>query len=316
MEAPLVVGIDGSESSLEAVDWAVDEAARHGLPLRLVYASRWERYEGATVADGSDRPSEQVLIDTLVADAVERAHRRNPDVETGTDVLAEDTVTGLVNESRHAAMLVTGSRGRGALAGLLLGSVSLGVAARAHCPVVVLRGDKAGREGTHRRILLGVGDESEGTGAALFACREAAARGCELDAVRAWHRPVHETVDHAEPVDEPGMYYRERAATQIDAAVAEGLKEHPGLTLLRSTVEGPAHKVLVQRSAAADLIVVGARYRHGHFGLQLGKVVHAVLHHSECPVAVVPEWPSDSGRSETAAATETPPEPGPLPPIG
>lgn len=46
MELPLVVGVDGSEPSLRAMDWAVDEAARHGLPLRLVHAFLWERYEG------------------------------------------------------------------------------------------------------------------------------------------------------------------------------------------------------------------------------------------------------------------------------
>ncbi|MEU9383029.1 universal stress protein, partial [Streptomyces sp. NPDC048279] len=46
MDLPLVVGVDGSESSLRAVDWAADEAALRGAPLRLVYASLWERYEG------------------------------------------------------------------------------------------------------------------------------------------------------------------------------------------------------------------------------------------------------------------------------
>lgn len=46
MELPLVVGVDGSEPSMRAVDWAADEAALRGVPLRLVYASLWERYEG------------------------------------------------------------------------------------------------------------------------------------------------------------------------------------------------------------------------------------------------------------------------------
>ncbi|MFD8253051.1 universal stress protein [Streptomyces werraensis] len=54
-------------------------------------------------------------------------------------------------------------------------------------------------------------------------------------------------------------------------------------------VEGPAHKALVDASAEADLLVVGARRRHGHIGLQLGWAAHALLHHAECPVAVVPQ---------------------------
>lgn len=58
MELPLVVGVDGSESSLLAVDWAVAEAVRHGVPLRLVHASLWERYEGTMppFSPGRGRP--------------------------------------------------------------------------------------------------------------------------------------------------------------------------------------------------------------------------------------------------------------------
>ncbi|MEU2429386.1 universal stress protein [Streptomyces sp. NPDC007861] len=290
MESPLVVGVDGSGSSLDALDWAVDEAARRSLALRLVYASRWERYEGtAAFVEDLERPSEQKLIDAVVDVATERAHRRNPGVKVVAEVSAEDTVTALVDESRHAAMLVTGARGRGGLAGLLLGSVSLGVAARAHCPVVVVRGDTAGRKGTHGRVLLGVADTGQGSSATSFAFREAAARACELEAVRAWRRPAHQPADHILLAADPGLYDRERAATQIDVAVAEGVREHPEVPLRRSTVEGPAYKVLVERSAAADLVVVGAHRRQGHFGLQLGRVAHTVLHHSECPVAVVPQ---------------------------
>lgn len=56
MELPLIVGVDGSDSSFLAIDWAVDEAARLGLPLRLVYASLWERYEGAALPGSLNVP--------------------------------------------------------------------------------------------------------------------------------------------------------------------------------------------------------------------------------------------------------------------
>ncbi|MDF3142987.1 universal stress protein, partial [Streptomyces sp. T21Q-yed] len=62
----------------------------------------------------------------------------------------------------------------------------------------------------------------------------------------------------------------------------------------RRTVEGHARRVLVDASHEADLLVVGARRREGHFGLQLGRVAHAVLHHSACPVAVVPHRVHDA----------------------
>lgn len=289
MELPLVVGVDGSNGSLPAVDWAVDEAARHGLPLRLVYGSLWERYEGHAPSVGLDRPAEQVMAAHIVASAAERAGRRNPDVKVTTDVLLADATEGLLQEGNNATALITGSRGRGELKGLLLGSVGLAVAARAHCPVVVVRGDKAGLSGTHERILLGAGDPATSGEAARFAFREAEARGCVLDVVRAWRVPAHDTSDTAEVAEAPGQGPEERARTDLDGLLRDAIADHPGVRVQRTTVEGPARKVLVHRSAASDLVIVGARRRQGHFGLQLGRVAHTLLHHAQCPVAVVPE---------------------------
>ncbi|MFH8934024.1 universal stress protein [Streptomyces griseosporeus] len=55
-------------------------------------------------------------------------------------------------------------------------------------------------------------------------------------------------------------------------------------------IDGPAGRLLVDRSAAADLVIVGARRRIVRFGLQLGRVTHTLLHRAACPVAVVPQW--------------------------
>lgn len=289
MELPVVVGVDGSDSSLRAVDWAADEAARHGLPLRLVYVSRWERYEAASLQQSLERPSEQVLADSIVTDAAARAEVRNPEVTVTAEVLAQDTVTALLDEGHRATMLVTGSRGRGQLKELLLGSVSLAVAARAHCPVVVVRGDAAGTVGAHGRILLGVADPARGTAAVAFAFREAAVRKCEIDAVRSWRRPGYEGTGLLRDTGAPGISREMRAETELDQALGPFLGRHPDVAVRRSTVEGPAHQVLVHRSAAADLLVVGAPRRHGRVGLQIGRTAHAALHHAHCPVAVVPQ---------------------------
>ncbi|WP_405595395.1 universal stress protein [Streptomyces sp. NBC_01410] len=289
MELPLVVGVDGSESSLQALDWSVDEAARHGVPLRLVYASKWEHYEGVARAGSLGRPNEQVFAENIVGSAAERAGRRNADVKVSAEVLTDDPVAALLRESRKASAVVTGSRGRGELRGLLLGSVGLAVAAKAHCPVIVVRGDRAALRSTHGRILLGVADTAGGQAAVTFALREAETRGCTVEAVRAWHRPAHETTDHPMSAGDPARYHKERAATLLDQALGEFVRDNLAVQVHRTTVEGPAHKALVQRSAAADLLVVGAQRRQGHFGLQLGRVAHAVLHHADCPVAVVPQ---------------------------
>jgi nucleotide-binding universal stress UspA family protein len=291
VELPLVVGVDGSEPSLRAVDWATDEAALHGVPLRLVYASLWERYEGAELAEGLDRSPEQVMADNVVEAAAQRAHRRAPEVKVTTDVLPDDAVSVLLNEAHTAAALVVGSRGRSGLAELLLGSVSLTVAGRAACPVIVLRGDQDNQAGTktHRRVLLGVGEGPHGTAATRFAFEEAEVRKAALDALRAWRCPAYESTDDPLLEGEPARLHEQRAAEILESALSEAAAEHPTVELRRRTAEGSVRRVLLDASDDADLLVVGVRRHHGLAGLQLGRVAHTLLHHSACPVAVVPQ---------------------------
>ncbi|BCM64776.1 MULTISPECIES: universal stress protein [Streptomyces] len=286
MELPLVVGVDGSEPSLRAVDWAADEAALRGLPLRLVHASLWERYEGPWLAEDIGKPAEQVMAADIVDAAAHRAHSRQADVKVTTDVLPEEPEYALVRESRTAWAVVLGSRGRSSLTEALLGSVSVTVAGHAHSPVIVLRGshDNRVRSGA-RRIVLGVGEEPADAAAVRFAVEEARHRGVPLEAVRAWRCPAHETADRPRSAGEPARSHERRAAEGLESA----LRDVPAdIEVHRRTVEGHARRVLLDAAAGADLLVVGARRREGHFGLQLGRVAHAVLQHAGCPVAVVP----------------------------
>ncbi|MFI1163485.1 universal stress protein [Streptomyces sp. NPDC020801] len=292
MNLPLIVGVDGSEPSLRAVDWAADEAVLRRVPLRVVYASLWERYEGAALARDLGKPDEQVRAEDIVEAAARRARGRHAGLPISVAALPEEPEYALVREGRNASALVVGTRGRSGVADLLLGSVSLFVAAHADCPVIVVRGnnDNQARTAVHGRVVVGVGDEP--AGAVRFAAEEAARRGVVLEAVRAWQCPAHETVDHPLIAGEPERVYEERAAQALEAALAD---VPPEVKVQRRTVEGPARRVLLAAAREADLMVVGARRRPGHFGLQLGRVAHTVLHHSACPVAVVPERVAGTG---------------------
>ncbi|AEY86777.1 stress-inducible protein [Streptomyces hygroscopicus subsp. jinggangensis 5008] len=288
MELPLVVGVDGSEPSLCAVDWAADEAVLRGLPLRLVYASLWERYEGTAPADDLGKPSDQVMAEDIVETAARRVRTRQPDVKVTTDVLPEEPEYTLVRESRTAAAMVLGSRGRSSLAEAVLGSVSVTVAGHAHCPVIVLRGSHDNRSvlGRHGRVVVGVGEAPTDAAAMRFAVEEARRRGVPLEAVRAWRCPAQETTDHPLLAGEPARLHEQKAAEVLEAT----LRDIPAdVEVHRRTVEGHARQVLLGASADADLLVVGARRREGHDGLQLGRVAHAVLLQAVCPVAVVPQ---------------------------
>ncbi|MFE2585498.1 universal stress protein, partial [Streptomyces sp. NPDC059378] len=121
---PFGPGAHGSAPSLGAVDRAAEEAALRGLPLRLVYASLWERYEGSRPAGDPDRPSEELPAEDIVTRAARRAHDRRPDVKVTTEVLPEEPEYALLRESRTASLLVLGSRGRGARAAARAGAGS------------------------------------------------------------------------------------------------------------------------------------------------------------------------------------------------
>ncbi|QNP68241.1 universal stress protein [Streptomyces roseirectus] len=285
MAPPVVVGVDGSEPALRAVDLAADEAALRGAPLRLVHACLWERYEGSALARDHAGPGGTVTAEDVLRTAERRAALRRPGVEISVDVLPEEPEHALVREGREAALLVLGTRGRGGLAELLLGSVSLTVAARAGCPVIVVRGERAVSDGPGR-VVVGIGDRGPDSAALDFAVREARLRHATLDAVRAWRCPARESTDHPLLAGEPARLHEQHASEVLD----QSLKDMPeDLTLTRHTAEGPARTVLLTASHGADLLVVGAHRHPGHLGLQLGRVAHTALHHAACAVAVVPE---------------------------
>lgn len=283
MDEPIVVGVDGSAQSLRAVDWGAEEAALRGAPLRLVYASLWERYEGELIAQELNRPVEEVMARDVVGTAEARARLRRPGVEVTTDVPAGEPEYALVRESGTARAMVLGSRGRSGVTEALLGSVSLTVAGHAHCPVFVLRdGPEDEVPGGSPRIVLAVGDPAWDAAAVRFAAQEAELRGLPLEAVRAWRRPSGPFPGHDAAESDP-----EEAAREV---VAGALRDVPeGVATLVRTPEGHTRDALVEAARGATLLVVGAHPRHGGFGLQLGKVAHGVLHRAPCPVAVVPE---------------------------
>ncbi|MFI9152474.1 universal stress protein [Streptomyces sp. NPDC053367] len=286
MELPVVVGVDGSEPSLRATDWAADEAALRGLPLRVVYASMWERYEGAALAADLGVSAEEVRAEDIVGSAAHRARLRHPELKVLTHITPDEAEHALVDESANTSVLVVGTRGRGGIAETLLGSVGMAVAGRADCPVILVRGDHRDEPwAVHGRVVVGVGEGAEERVVVGFAAVESRLREVPLEAVRAWRRPAHEPVDHPLLVGRPGRAHEERAAAELEAALAELPAE---LTVHRCTAEGPARRVLAAASRDADLLVVGTRRRADRYVPHLGRVAHAVLHHSACPVAVVP----------------------------
>ena len=138
----IVVGVDGSDSSKEALRWALGEARLRGASLRVVFSWKIPLYliDGLAPVEATPDPTAlskaaQQRLDSIVYEVT----GGSTDVPVEQRVIEGTAAETLVEESEGADLLVVGSRGHGGFAGLLLGSVSLQCATHASCPVVIIR---------------------------------------------------------------------------------------------------------------------------------------------------------------------------------
>ncbi|MGC4807441.1 universal stress protein [Micromonospora sp. DT233] len=129
----VLVGVDGSPTSLLALGFAMERAAQRGVPLQVVRA--WEPAANGGLAPDNAVAAERAALDEPLA----RWRETYPDVEVTVDVVTGRPAGALVEASRDAQLVVVGTRGRGGLRGMLLGSVSQQLLQHAHCPVAVVR---------------------------------------------------------------------------------------------------------------------------------------------------------------------------------
>ncbi|MEU9064009.1 universal stress protein [Streptomyces sp. NPDC048430] len=261
----IVVGVDGSSSSLAAVEGASAEAQRRRAELRVVHAFSWPVGPMYTPLDPSP-------LNRLVHEAAQHARSVAPELEVTEAVVTGDAVAVLEAESRAAGLVVVGSRGIGGVIGMLLGSTAVSLAAHSHCPVMVVREEPAGAG----PIVLAVDGSSAGEKAVDFAFSEAALRKAEIKAV------------HASPPDYAPLGAGPESAERLLAhALAGRTERYPDVAVRHDVVGGETREVLIEASKTAQLLVVGARGRGGFAGLLLGSVSQALLHHAHCPVTVV-----------------------------
>lgn len=305
----VLVGVDGSDPSMHALDWAVAEAARLGWDLHIVCAYSMPSFTAASLDGGYAALDDTAVLEGARA-VLEEAHQRASaaGVSATTAVTAGDPAGVLVDMSKEFRLVVVGTSCQGGFTGRLLGTVSSALPAHSYCPTVVVPflGSDGARVGPSsvvtmtgltpvndrplmpiRRIVVGV----DGSPTAELALRAALAQAdvwdCELVAVAGV--PVGSSV---------GMLAWLPAAVDHEAVladVAEGLKvivdrvqaDFPGREVRRIVLDGTGAELLTEFSTASDLVVVGSRGRGGFAGLLLGSTSQAVLHHAKCPVMVV-----------------------------
>ncbi|MFJ3981831.1 universal stress protein [Streptomyces fungicidicus] len=288
MTRPITAGIDGTGESLAALAWAAREAVRRGLPLRVVHAWRFEAHDAV---DTGDRATQEQWVRSSVEEAVRAVAGRHPELAVTTDVLEGDAVETLTGAAADAEMLVLGSRGHGRIVGFLVGSVGQQVIVDAERPVVFVRaGDQASNEVAGHEIVVGQQGEPEDSAAALgLAFETAARRGAAVRAVRAWTLPPVFAYSPAslQLLDEAGGLepYEQKA---LAAALAPWRERYPDVHVIEHVEMGSAGQVLLSVAGTAQLMVVGRRAHRTAVGARIGSVAYGVLHHADCPVAVVP----------------------------
>ena len=281
---PVMAATDGSEGSLRAVEWAAREAVLHGVPLRIMSAAALPRMAMLPLQPERDAVLGYVrdYRDRALATAAARAAAVAPGLLIGTEPLEGPAAQAVTGSGSGALMLVIGSRGIGAFAAMVLGSVARYSAGHATCPVVVVSEETAAM---HRLVGVGVGDLDNCADSLTFAFKEAALRKASLLVIHAWHAAQASISWAGAPFPPPALRAAAAgAARELTLLLASWQEKYPDVPVSQDVVHGHPGRALAGLSARADLVVLGR-----HPGLPgPGSVRHAVLNHAHGPVVIVP----------------------------
>ena len=289
----IIVGADGSSVSKLAVDWAARDAAMRNIaltvvnvqdpPMLLTEPTPYSFGGGMSMAPGylewQQDAGRKILKDALKI--VEDATKGSP-IEVTSVMVNGPAVRTLVDLSKEAALVVVGSRGRGALARVLLGSVSTGLVHHAQCPVAVIHDqDPLMAHPSEAPVVVGIDGSPASELATSIAFDEASWRGVELVAVHAW--------SDTEVFEFPGVD-RSRMQALGEETLSERLagwqERYPDVSVRRVVAADRPAQELVKQSESAQLVVVGSHGRGGFTGMLLGSVSTAVAQSAQVPVIV------------------------------
>lgn len=282
----IVVGVDGSTGSTEALQWAWRESRLRDTPLVAVMA--WgllEQYHAdpdqgfdANYGPADAQAALEAAVVTAVgaadADVVERRVVNDLPAATLLDAVGADD------------LLVVGARGQGGFRGLLLGSVSQHCLNHSRSAVAVIRAGATDRP-AQNRVVAGFDGSEPAKDAVHWSLEEGRLRGAAVEVVHTWQIPYLGVYPYVGDAFDTQLF--ERAAREmVDTVLADADVTGLASPVQRTIVNGSPARAILEASKAADLVVVGARGLGGFTGLVLGSVSQQVARHATCPVVVMP----------------------------
>lgn len=287
----VVVAVDGSAASHNAVRWAANTANKRGIPLRLASSYTMPQF---LYAEGMVPPQE--LFDDLQAETMEKidearaiAHEMAPDIRIGHTIAEGSPIDMLLEMSRDVTMIVMGSRGLGGLSGMVMGSVSAAVVSHAESPVVVVREDnELSEDSQYGPVVIGVDGSEISRQATEIAFAEASARGAELVAVHTWmDMQVQASLAGLSAAQQQWEEVEREQSEMLGAQLAPLIEKYPEVTVKKVITRDRPVRALVEQAEGAQLLAVGSHGRGGFRGMLLGSTSRALLQSAPCPMMVV-----------------------------
>jgi len=293
----VVAGVDGSQSALHAALWAAEEAESRGVPLLLEHALHLPEAVAAPFEPDDFCARRQTAGGVLLEAMAAQIRERHPGLVVETEASLLSPIHRLVELSADEALIVTGTRGHGGFAGMLLGSVSRALATHAHGPLVVVRGPQP--EQASGTVLLGVGPTSAES-AVAFAFAAARTYGTSLRVLRVWQPPMPMATlglpgSEAFALAGPGPLVMPQARDDDEGQAADAARtiapvrrQYPDVEVEITARAGNVVPALTAASAGTRLIVIGAHRHRGPFAVGAGYAVEGLLANTPVPVAVIP----------------------------
>ncbi|UMB72052.1 universal stress protein [Mycobacterium paraterrae] len=268
----VVVGIDGSTMALHAALWAIDEAVRRDIPLRLVHIVE---SGGAPTEDTAPQLATARRSLNRVVRAVEATHKA---VKIETDIVHGQPAASLIRISRDAAIVCVGAVGSHHFQHGRIGSTASAVAGRAHCAVAIVHaGTRPDRP--HANVILAAADDLRHVESVLkTAAYEATMRDATLRVITCWQPP------RSDPLAlEKGDI---EISAQLERHLEHWRSRHRDLRAEAVAVHGSLSGYLTTHAAELQSVIVTARCP-GQVNEVVGAAGYGALAGSDCVVLVV-----------------------------